>query len=381
MKIGIVCYPTYGGSGVMATELGIGLANKGHKVHFISYKRPARLKHYYRDVYYHEVGSLEYPLFEYAPYESSLISKIVDVVQHEQLDILHVHYAIPHAAVAYFAKEILATKNIHLPVVTTLHGTDITLVGLDQSMSSVVEFSINKSDVVSCVSDSLREQTLSYFNVDVPIDVVYNFIDTDRFKREPNPEFKSAFAPHNEKIIVHTSNFRKVKRIEDVISVFSNLRAEIPCKLILIGDGPERRMAEDMCRKHSAYGDIYFLGKQDAVEELLSIADLFLLPSEKESFGLSALEAMACGVPVVSSNAGGLPEVNIDGQTGYACDVGDVDAMTQASRQLLTNAGLHETMSRNARIKSLEFSKENIMPQYEKLYSKALEKVGSGIYS
>ena len=380
MKIGIVCYPTYGGSGVMATELGIGLASKGHKVHFISYKRPARLKHYYKDIVYHEVGSLEYPLFEYAPYESSLISKIVDVVEHENLDILHVHYAIPHAAVAYFAKEILATKGIVMPIVTTLHGTDITLVGLDQSMSSVVEFSINKSDVVSSVSESLKQQTLDYFNINKDIDVVYNFIDLERFKRIPNPEFKKAFAPSHEKIVVHTSNFRKVKRIGDVISVFGNIRKEVPSKLILIGDGPERRMAEEKCRQMGACNDIYFLGKQDAVEELLSIADLFLLPSEQESFGLSALEAMACGVPVVSSNAGGLPEVNIHDVTGYHFNVGDIEGMSKASIAILKNEALLSDFRSNARNKALEFSKAAIMPQYEALYEKALNLAKSPSY-
>lgn len=357
----------------MATELGIGLANKGHKVHFISYKRPARLNQYYKDIFYHEVGALEYPLFEYAPYESSLISKIVDVVQHENLDILHVHYAVPHAAVAYFAKEILATKGINLPVVTTLHGTDITLVGLDQSMSTVVEFSINKSDVVSVVSESLKQQTLEYFDIQKEIDVVYNFIDLQRFKRLPNPEFKSAFAPNGEKIIAHTSNFRKVKRIQDVIQVFGNIRKELPSKLILIGDGPERRMAEDMCRSMGACLDIFFLGKQDSVEELLSIADLFILPSEKESFGLSALEAMACSVPVISSNAGGLPEVNIDGETGFTCNIGDTDAMTEKALYILKDESNLNTFRNNARTKALSFGKENVMPQYETLYRKAIE--------
>lgn len=357
----------------MATELGIGLANKGHKVHFISYKRPARLNQYYKDIFYHEVGALEYPLFEYAPYESSLISKIVDVVQHENLDILHVHYAVPHAAVAYFAKEILATKGINLPVVTTLHGTDITLVGLDQSMSTVVEFSINKSDVVSVVSESLKQQTLEYFDIQKEIDVVYNFIDLQRFKRLPNPEFKSAFAPNGEKIIAHTSNFRKVKRIQDVIQVFGNIRKELPSKLILIGDGPERRMAEDMCRGMGACLDIFFLGKQDSVEELLSIADLFILPSEKESFGLSALEAMACSVPVISSNAGGLPEVNIDGETGFTCNIGDTDAMTEKALYILKDESNLNTFRNNARTKALSFGKENVMPQYETLYRKAIE--------
>jgi len=380
MKIGIVCYPTYGGSGVMATELGIGLAKKGHQVHFISYKRPARLSSYYKDIFFHEVGSLEYPLFEYAPYESSLISKIVDVAQHEHLDVLHVHYAIPHAAVAYFAKEILHTKGLSLPIITTLHGTDITLVGLDPSMSSVVEFSINKSDVVSCVSNSLKNQTEDFFSINKPIDVVYNFIDTERFKREQNHEYRKAFAPNNEKIIVHTSNFRKVKRIEDIILSFDIIRKHVDAKLLLIGDGPERRNAEELCRKISACDDIHFLGKQDAVEEILSLADLFLLLSEKESFGLSALEAMSCGVPVVSTNIGGLPEVNEDGVTGFTCDVGDVNSVAQKSLLILENQELQNKFSENARQKALVFCKENIVPQYEELYNKALKTTKLKVY-
>ncbi len=380
MKIGIVCYPTYGGSGVMATELGIGLANKGHEVHFISYKRPARLTSYHQNIYFHEVGSLEYPLFEYAPYESSLISKIVDVSLHEKLDILHVHYAIPHAAVAYFAKEILLTKGIYLPVITTLHGTDITLVGLDPSMASVVEFSINKSDIVSCVSESLKQQTMDYFNTKHPIDVIYNFIDTERFSRKSNARFKSAFAPNGEKILAHTSNFRKVKRIEDVIKTYDIVRKELNVKLLLIGDGPERRMAEEFCREIHACDDIFFLGKQDSVEELLSIADLFLLPSKNESFGLSALEAMSCGVPVVSTNIGGLPEVNIDGQTGFTCDVGDVQCMAKKALYILKDENILAQFRANARSKALEFSKSQIMPQYESLYDRALEKAKSTVY-
>lgn len=379
MNIGIVCYPTYGGSGVMATELGIGLSKKGHQVHFISYKRPARLGHYHRNIFYHEVGSLEYPLFEYQPYESSLTSKIVDVAEHEKLDILHVHYAIPHAAAAYLAKEILLTKGINLPIITTLHGTDITLVGLDQSMSSVVEFSINKSDIVSAVSDSLRQQTMDYFNIKVDIDVIYNFIDIERFKRIPNEEFRHAFSPDNTPIIVHTSNFRKVKRIDDVIYTFYKIRTKLPSKLLLIGDGPERRKAEELCRKLGTCADIHFLGKQDAVEELLSIADLFILPSENESFGLSALEAMSCGVPVISSNVGGLPEVNIYGSTGYTCAVGDTDDMAEKSLEILCDPLKLEAFRKNARQKALEFDKHRIMPQYEKLYKRALQRVNADL--
>lgn len=381
MNIGIVCYPTYGGSGVMATELGIALSKKGHQVHFISYKRPARLGHYHRNIFFHEVGALEYPLFELPPYESSLTSKIVDVAEHERLDILHVHYAIPHASAAYLAREILQTKGIYLPVITTLHGTDITLVGLDQSMSSVVEFSINKSDVVSSVSDSLRQQTYDYFNITRSIDVIHNFIDTDRFKRIPNEDFRNAFASDGEHIIVHTSNFRKVKRIDDVIYTFAKLRGKVNTKLLLIGDGPERRKAEELCRQLGACNEIHFLGKQDAIEELLSVADLFLLPSENESFGLSALEAMACGVPVISTNIGGLPEVNINGSSGFTCDVGDTDDMAEKALQILSDPDMLESMRINARKKALEFDKSLITPQYEKLYLKAIEKARTGAFS
>ncbi len=375
MKIGIVCYPTFGGSGVLATELGIGLANKGHEIHFITYKRPARLTKYYQGIFLHEVNSLEYPLFEYPPYDSSLASKIVDVVQHEQLDVLHVHYAIPHATVAYLAKSILETKGIKLPVVTTLHGTDITLIGLDESMASVVEFSINKSDGVTAVSQSLKAQTESSFDIKKNINVIYNFIDPERFKRQTSKAFKTAIAPDGEKIIIHTSNFRKVKRVEDVINSFYKIRQEIPAKLLLIGDGPERRTMEKLCRRNGTCNDIRFLGKQEVVEEILSLGDLFMLPSAKESFGLSALEAMACELPVISSNIGGLPEINEDGVTGYLCPVGDVSMMVERSLRLLQDEQLLDLFRKNARTKALEFTIDNILPQYEQLYLKCIENV------
>jgi len=373
MKIGIVCYPTFGGSGVLATELGIGLASMGHEIHFISYRRPARLGNYYRNIYFHEVSSFEYPLFEHPPYDSSLTSKIVDVAQHEKLDILHVHYAIPHAAVAYMAKQILKTKGIYLPFITTLHGTDITLVGQDRSLASVVEFSINHSDAVTAVSKSLRDQTNDYFNVTNEIEVIYNFLDIERFKRNQNPEFRLAFAPNNEKIIIHTSNFRKVKRVDDVIHSFKLVREQINSKLLLIGDGPERRNAESLCRHLGVCDDIQFLGKQDAIEELMSLADLFILPSENESFGLAALEALACGVPVISTNVGGLPEVNEDGKTGFLCEVGDVRTMANKALLLLENENLLEEFRLNARAKSEQFTKALIIPQYESLYKKCLK--------
>jgi len=373
MKIGIVCYPTFGGSGVLATELGIGLADQGHQIHFITYKRPARLTKYHQNIYLHEVNSFEYPLFEYPPYDSSLASKIVDVAQHEQLDVLHVHYAIPHAAVAYMAKEILKTKGIYLPVVTTLHGTDITLIGMDQSMASVVEFSINVSDIVTSVSGSLKEQTMESFDIKKDIKVIYNFIDPERFKRNTSKAFKTAIAPNEEKIIIHTSNFRKVKRVEDVILAYSKIAQKIPAKLLLIGDGPERRNAEQLCRELGTCTDIKFLGKQEVVQEILSLGDLFILPSAKESFGLSALEAMACEVPVISSDVGGLPEINEDGVTGYLCAVGDVDAIAEKALKILQDDELLATFRKNARTKAMQFTIGNILPQYEHLYNLSLE--------
>lgn len=375
MKIGIVCYPTFGGSGVLATELGIGLANNGHEIHFITYKRPARLTKYYQGIFLHEVNSMEYPLFEYPPYDSSLASKIVDVVQHEKLDVLHVHYAIPHAAVAFLAKNILATKGIKLPVVTTLHGTDITLIGLDQSMASVVEFSINASDGVTAVSQALKDQTESSFDVSADINVIYNFIDPNRFKRKTSKAFKTAIAPEGEKIIIHISNFRKVKRVEDVIHSFYEIRKEVPSKLLLIGDGPERRTMESLCRENGTCNDIKFLGKQEVVEEILSLGDLFMLPSAKESFGLSALEAMACELPVISSNVGGLPEINKDGVTGYLCPVGDVDTMVKRSLHLLKDDQLLDQFRKNARTRAMEFTIDNILPQYEQMYLDCINKV------
>ncbi len=372
MRIGIVCYPTYGGSGVLATELGIGLAKNGHEVHFISYKRPARLTSFIKNVYLHEVGSYEYPLFEHPPYDSLLASKIVDVAQHASLDILHVHYAIPHAAVAFLATQILKTKNIKLPVVTTLHGTDITLVGLDKSLSSVVEFSINKSDAVTAVSGSLKTQTLDHFNLEKDINVIHNFIDLARFSRKPKVDSRTAFAPNGEKILVHISNFRKVKRIPDVVRAFSVMRKQMDVKLLLIGDGPERMNVESMCRDLGTCNDIHFLGKQQAVEDLLSISDLFLLPSEKESFGLAALEALACGVPVVSSDAGGLPEVNLHGETGYVCKIGDWEDMALRAMSILKDDSQLATFRANARAQAMTFSRDRIVPKYEELYKKCL---------
>lgn len=373
MKIGIVCYPTYGGSGVMATELGIGLAKKGHQVHFITYKRPARLKTFYENVYFHEVTGEDYPLFEYTPYETALASKLVDVVLFENLDILHVHYAIPHAAVAYMAKKVLLTQGRYVPVVTTLHGTDITLVGSNNAFEPVVTFSINKSDGVTAVSESLRQQTYDYFNVQKDIEVIHNFIDFERFSRLNKDHFKKAIAPNGERILTHVSNFRKVKRVEDVVYVFKQVYEKMPCKLLMIGDGPERHNVEELCRKLGLCHEIRFLGKQDAVEELLAVSDLFIMPSASESFGLAALEAMACEVPVISTNVGGLPEVNIHGKTGFLSDVGNVNEMSHHAIEILSNEEVLAKFRSNALAQARRFDIVNILPQYEEYYQHILD--------
>lgn len=374
LKIGVVCYPTYGGSGVVATEIGKALANKGHDIHFITYKRPARLSIFSENIYLHEVSDASYPLFEYAPYETSLASKMVDVVLQQELDLLHVHYAIPHAAVAFMAKSILKSKGINIPVITTLHGTDITLVGKNRAFAPVVEFSINSSDGVTSVSEHLRQETFDKFNITTDIKVIYNFIDFERFRRVDKNHFKMAVAPNGEKIITHTSNFRKVKRVQDVIKVFDLVRKKLPSKLLLIGDGPERDSMERLCRELGNCGDVRFLGKQDAVEELLAISDLFLIPSENESFGLAALEAMACEVPVISSNIGGLPEVIQHGQNGYLFDVGDVTSMANHAVDLLSDEERHQKFRAKAKQRANDFNIENILPQYENYYQEVIEK-------
>jgi L-malate glycosyltransferase len=372
MKIGIVCYPTYGGSGVVATELGKGLARRGHQVHFITYRQPARLTSFQENIYYHEVSSEDYPLFEYPPYDTALTSKLVDVIKYENLDILHVHYAIPHATVAYLAKKILLQEGRYIPVVTTLHGTDITLVGSNNAFAPVVAFSINKSDGVTAVSADLRVQTYKTFTIDREIEVIYNFIDFDRFRKTNKDHFKKAIAPNGEKILVHTSNFRKVKRVEDVIRIFQMVYKEVPCKLLLIGDGPERQNLEALCREVGLCHEVRFLGKQDAVEELLAVSDLFIIPSASESFGLAALEAMACQVPVISSNVGGLPEINIHGETGYLCEVGDVEGMAAHAISLLKDEEKLQRFRRNALIQAERFDIGHILPQYEAYYEKVL---------
>ena len=373
MNIGIVCYPTFGGSGVVATELGKALADKGYNIHFITYKQPARLDSFHQNIFYHEVRLSDYPLFEYAPYETALASKLVDVALNANLDLIHVHYAIPHASAAYMAKQILATHGKVLPFVTTLHGTDITLVGKDPTYEPVVTFSINKSDGVTAVSESLRKDTLALFKINKEIEVIPNFIDFKRFSKLDKLHFKKAIAPNNEKIVTHTSNFRKVKRIQDVMEIFSLIRQEIPAKLLMIGEGPERQAAELQSRSLGMDADVRFLGKQDAIEELLAVSDLFIMPSESESFGLAALEAMACEVPVISSDAGGIPEVNIDGKTGFVLPIKDVKGMAEKAILLLKDEGMLSDFRENAYQQARKFSLEKILPHYEEFYKKVLK--------
>jgi len=374
MKIGIVCYPTFGGSGVVATELGKALADHGHQVHFVTYNQPARLDFFSANLFYHEVSVSNYPLFDYPPYELALASRLVDVVRFEKLDILHVHYAIPHASAAFMAKQILLTYGIYIPVVTTLHGTDITLVGRDRTFKPVVTFSINKSDGVTAVSEDLRRNTYEFFEIEQDIKVIPNFIDLSRFSLKAKDHFKKAIAPAGEKILIHTSNFRKVKRTEDVVRIFAKVIKKIPSKLLMVGDGEERSDCEQLCRDLGVGSDVRFLGKQDAIEEILSVADLFIMPSQSESFGLAALEAMACKVPVISSNAGGLPELNIDGVTGFLKDVGDVDGMAEASIYILEDEARLQTFKDNALARAKEFDLANILPQYENFYVEVIEK-------
>jgi N-acetyl-alpha-D-glucosaminyl L-malate synthase BshA len=372
MKIGIVCYPTYGGSGVLATELGKSLAQRGHQVHFISYKQPARLDFFAENIFFHEVYVSHYPLFEFPPYETTLIGRLVDVVKFEKLDLLHVQYAIPHASAAVMAKHILRKEGIEIPIITTLHGTDITLVGKDKSFEPVVSYAINMSDAVTAVSKSLKADTLSNFHIENDIQVIPNFIDISRFNKQTKDHFRKAITPQDEKLLIHISNFRKVKRVEDVVKIFAKVREKIPAKMLLVGDGPERQNIEMLCRELGICDGLNFLGKQESVEEILSVCDLFLLPSETESFGLAALEAMACEVPVVSSNAGGIPEVNIDGVTGFLCNVGDIDAMAKRSIELLSNADMLKQFKHQAKQQALTFDIDRIVPMYESLYNKVI---------
>lgn len=393
MKIGITCYPTFGGSGVVATELGKALVARGHEVHFIAYDLPMRLDHVAERLYFHEVRVNTYPLFEYPPYAIALTSKMVDVVRHENLDLLHVHYAIPHATSAVLAREILDGEGCHVPVITTLHGTDITLVGQDASYRPVVEHSINASDGVTSVSDWLRRETYEHFNVERAIEVIPNFVDIERFQRTPKDHFKQAICPEGEQLIVHVSNFREVKRTLDVIHVFHQLFSEGVwteghprhgqqggVKLLMVGDGPDRCACEELARDLDIYHEVRFLGKQEPVEEILSIANLFLMPSGSETFGLAALEAMACGVPVVSTDIGGLPELNIHGETGFLCPLGDVEAITAASRQILTNSVLHQKMADAALQRASQtFGIEHIVPQYEAYYQHVMDEQAEAI--
>lgn len=374
MNIGIVCYPTFGGSGVVATELGKALAAKGHFVHFISYSQPARLDFFNPHVFFHEVSIYKYPLFEYVPYETILASKIVDIVKQHKLDVLHVHYAIPHASAALMARGILREQGINIPIVTTLHGTDITLVGKDPTFEPVVSYSINHSDAVTAVSESLMNDTYTNFHIQNKIHVIPNFIDFSRFAKQKKEHFKKAIAPFGEKILVHTSNFRKVKRVEDVIKVFAIVAEKIPSKLLLIGDGPERTHIELLGRETGVCDRITFLGKQEQIEEILSVCDLFLLTSETESFGLAALEAMACEVPVISTNSGGIPEVNVQGVTGFLSNVGDVEDMAKNAMKLLTNEEMLKTFKANALKKAREFELDKILPMYESVYEGLLRK-------
>lgn len=369
MNIGIVCYPTFGGSGVVATELAKGLANRGHNLHIISYAQPARLDSFRTDITYHEVDLSTYPLFEFPPYDLALANMMVNLIQFAKLDILHVHYAIPHATSAYLAKQILNSKASKVPVITTLHGTDITLIGSDPTYKQVVDFSINQSDGVTAVSEYLKNETYRLFDIEKEIRVIPNFIDLDRFKKSKKEHFKKAICPEGEKIVTHVSNFREVKRVTDVVAAFNQiLKNGVPAKLLMVGDGPERPKAEQKCRELGMCNHVRFLGKQEQVEEVLSISDLFMIPSGSETFGLAALEAMSCSVPVVSSNIGGLPEVNIHGETGFLCELGDIECLGSCATKILSNEDLHSKMAAAARKRAEFFEMDKVVTVYETYY-------------
>jgi len=360
---------------VVATELGKALAEKGHEIHFITYSQPVKLDYFSENLYYHEVAISDYPLFEYTPYELVLTSKLVDVAKYVGLDLLHVHYAIPHASAAYMAKQILASQGVNMPFITTLHGTDITLVGKDASFEPSITFAINQSDMVTAVSESLKQDTLKYFNVNREIKVIPNFVDLDKYQHSDNDCLKRSHAPNGEKILMHISNFRKVKRVEDVVRIFDKVRKEIPARLILVGDGPERHRIEEICRQLDTCDEIKLIGKVKETEKVLAIADIFLLTSETESFGLVALEAMASGVPVISTNKGGLPEVNEHGFSGYLSEVGDVDDMAKNALSILEDETNLATFKANALKQAAKFNIKHILPLYEALYEELLEKV------
>ena len=378
MKIAIVCYPTYGGSGVVATELGKFLAERGHEIHFVSYAIPSRLNTFVDNIYYHEVEMYKYPLFEFPLYSIELASKLVEVAKFNDIDIVHAHYAIPHATSAYLMKEILKSEKYtrDVKVITTLHGTDITLVGLEPTFLPTMKFSIEQSDGVTAVSNFLKEKTITAYKINKNIEVIPNFIDIQKFKRldvEEAMQHKKLFAGENEKILIHISNFRALKRVQDVIRIFAKVHEKVPSKLLLVGDGPERSDCENLTRELDIQESVKFMGKQDCIAELLSISDLFLMPSQSESFGLSALEAMSCGVPVISSSIGGLPELNIHGETGYIAEFGDVERMAKYSIDLLTNRKKYDMFAANARKRAEEFDKDRIIPQYENFYKKILK--------
>jgi N-acetyl-alpha-D-glucosaminyl L-malate synthase BshA len=375
MKIAIVCYPTFGGSGVVATELGLELARRGHEIHFITYSQPVRLALLNPNVHYHEVNVPEYPLFHYQPYELALSSKLVDMVKLYKIELLHVHYAIPHAYAGYMAKQMLKDEGINIPMVTTLHGTDITLVGNHPFYKPAVTFSINKSDFVTSVSQSLKDDTLKLFNIKNEIEVIPNFIELDKNSNDPNIScHRSVMAKENERIITHISNFRAVKRIPDVIKIFYNIQKEIPAKLMMVGDGPEKEKAEYLCQELGIQDKVIFFGNSNEIDKILSYTDLFLLPSETESFGLAALEAMAWSVPVISSNSGGLPEVNFEGISGYLSDVGNTDEMAENALKILKDDEILKKFKENALSVAKKFDIKNILPLYEKLYQKAINK-------
>ncbi|WP_044397638.1 N-acetyl-alpha-D-glucosaminyl L-malate synthase BshA [Lacinutrix sp. Hel_I_90] len=373
MTIGIVCYPTFGGSGVVATELGIELSKRGHNIHFITYNQPVRLALLGNNVHYHEVNVPEYPLFHYQPYELALSSKLVDMVKLHKIELLHVHYAIPHAYAAYMAQKMLREEDIYIPIVTTLHGTDITLVGNHPFYKPAVTFSINKSDAVTAVSQSLKDDTLRLFDIKKEIHVITNFIDVKKFKHDFTDCQRDMMATKAEKIITHISNFREVKRIPDVIKTFYNIQKEIPAKLMMVGEGPEREPAERLCRELGITEKVVFFGNSNEIDRILCFSDLFLLPSETESFGLSALEAMASSVPVISSNTGGIPEVNVNGFSGYLSDVGNVDEMSKNALRILKDEALLKQFKTNAKIQAHKFTIDTIVPQYEALYEQTLK--------
>lgn len=371
MRIGIVCYPTFGGSGVVATELGMALAEKGHIVHFVTYDRPVRLRDH-PNVFYHEVRVSDYPLFDYQPYELVLTSKLVDVARYEGLDLMHVHYAIPHASAAWMAQRILAAQGKFVPFITTLHGTDITLVGRDPSFEPVITYSMERSNAVTAVSESLKRDTYTHFPLKRDIRVIPNFVCLDAYRHSPDPALRQRYAPHGEALLVHVSNFRPVKRVGDVVRMFKLLRERMPARLLLIGDGPERQLIENTCRQEGTCDAVHFLGKMTRPEEVVASCDLFVLPSETESFGLAALEAMACGIPVVSSDTGGLPEVNIHGASGLLNAVGDARAMAENAAEILRDSASRARFRAGALEQARKFDLHKVLPQYEALYAEVV---------